>query len=274
MQPEISIVIPTFRRPLQLREALQSALSQSEIALEIFVVDDSPEGSARAVVEGFGDSRIGYIKNPNPSGGIPSIVRNMGLKKCRGEFVHFLDDDDVVPQGYYQGARREFAAKPRAGVIFGHIKPFGDCSLDQLANEKTFFNNAQRRAEMCSRLGVAWPFVGQMLFGQVLLVCSSAILRRECVQALGGFDPNIVLHEDRDLFVRVIRRYGARFLNRVSLHYRIGYPSLMHAAAASAEQMTLEQKGNRLLKEKYMKAHGRLEYYALKAATKVLNKAF
>jgi glycosyltransferase involved in cell wall biosynthesis len=153
MPPEYSIVIPTFRRPLQLKEALQSVLSQSEIELEIFVVDDSPEGSARAVVEGFDDLRIGYVKNPNPSGGIPSIVRNIGLKQCRGEFVHFLDDDDVVPQGYYNDARGEFAANPHVGVIFGHIEPFGDCPLDQLANEKTFFHNAHRRAQMCSRLG-------------------------------------------------------------------------------------------------------------------------
>jgi glycosyltransferase involved in cell wall biosynthesis len=274
MQPEFSIVIPTFRRPLQLKEALGSVLSQGEIGLEILVVDDSPEGSAREIVEGFHDLRIRYIKNPNPSGGIPSIVRNMGLKKCSGKFVHFLDDDDLVPKGYYHDVRREFGDGARAGMIFGHIEPFGDCPPEQLADEKAFFKNAHRRAQMCSRLGVVWPFVGQMLFGQVLLVCSSAILRRECVQALGGFDPNIVLHEDRDLFIRVIRRYGARFLNGISLHYRIGYPSLMHAATPSAEQLALERKGSRLVKEKYMNTHGRLEYLALKAATKMLNKAF
>jgi glycosyltransferase involved in cell wall biosynthesis len=274
MQPEFSIVIPTFRRPLQLKEALESVLSQGEIGLEVFVVDDSPEGSARGVVEGLNDSRVSYVKIPKPSGGIPSIVRNIGLKNCRGEFVHFLDDDDVVPQGYYSDVRREFGANARAGMIFGHIEPFGDCALEQLAKEKTFFRNARRRAQMCSRLGVVWPFVGQMLFGQVLLVCSSAILRRECVQAIGGFDPNIVLHEDRDLFIRIIRNYGARFFNGVSLHYRIGYPSLMHAGTPSAEQVALERKGNKLLKQKYMNTHGRLEYYALKAATKALNKAF
>lgn len=255
-----------------LKEALKSVVSQPDIALEIVVVDDCPEGSARETVEGLNDPRIRYVKNPSPSGGVPSKVRNLGLQNCRGVHVHFLDDDDIVPSGYYARVRREFTMSPRAGMAFGRVEPFGDGPPDQLAHERAFFREASRRAKLCARLGSVWPFVGQMLFGQVLLVCSSAILRRECAEAVGGFDPDIVLHEDRDFFIRVMRSYGARFIDCPSLHYRIGFPSLMHASNPSAEQLALERQGARLLKQKYLKMRGPIEYYGLNIATKLLNR--
>ena len=111
-----------------------------------------------------------------------------------------------------------------------------------------------------------------MLFGQVLLVCSSAILRRDCVEGVGGFDPNIILHEDRDFFIRVMRKYGVRYIDCMSLRYRIGYPSLMHAAEPSPEQLQLERQGNKLLKDKYRKTFGAAEFYGLNIATKAINK--
>ena len=75
---DVSVVIATFRRPQQLSEALTSVLKQTGVSLEAIVVDDSPESSARDVVENFKDSRVRYITNPEPSGGFPSVVRNLG----------------------------------------------------------------------------------------------------------------------------------------------------------------------------------------------------
>jgi len=272
VQPEFSIVIPTFRRPAQLRQALESIAAQGNINLEVFVVDDSPEYSAYEIVDKFADARVTYIRNPKPTNGVPSLVRNMGLQRCRAPYVHFLDDDDIIPLGYYDQLRIEIRQHNQVGVIFGKVEPFGDCSADQLGREQAFFQSAARRARNSERLRTVWPFVGQMLFGQVLLVCSAAILKRECVEAVGGFDPNIVLHEDRDLFIRVMRKFGAHFVDRVSINYRIGYPSLMHASVPSAEQLILEREGNKLLKKNYITKYGPIEYYALAFMTKIFNK--
>jgi len=272
LTPEFSVVIPTFRRPSQLREALNSVFAQGGVSLDVVVVDDSPEGSAAETVGALGDSRVSYVKNPSPSGGVPSKVRNLGFGSCRGAFVHFLDDDDIVPLGYYQRVRREFAANPDVGVIFGRVEPFGAGPPDQLARETEFFRKAERRSKLCARLPLAWPYVGQMLFGHVLLVCSSAVLRRECVEAVGGFDPEVVLHEDRDFLIRAMRTCGVKFVDCLSLQYRIGYPSLMHAVDPSDEQLALEREGAKLLRAKYLRDHGRVEYYGLKIATKLLGQ--
>src|ERR1700710_2487332 len=115
---DFSTIIPTFRRPDQLREAIGSVLGQTGVALEVFVIDDSPEGSAEAVVREFDDARLSYRRNPNPTGGRPAIVRNLAWPDARGAFIHFLDDDDLVPDGHYAAVKGVFAAMPDVGVVF------------------------------------------------------------------------------------------------------------------------------------------------------------
>src|ERR1700722_5983837 len=101
MPIDYSVIIPTYRRPQELPAAIASVLAQSGVEVEVFVIDDSPEGSAQAYVEAHADPRVNYVKNSNPSGGVPSLVRNLGWPLARGAFIHFLDDDDIVPEGHY-----------------------------------------------------------------------------------------------------------------------------------------------------------------------------
>jgi len=69
---DFSVIVPTFRRPRELIEAISSVLRQHDLIIEIFVIDDSPEVSAKEAVRGLRESRIVYLKNPNPTGGVPS----------------------------------------------------------------------------------------------------------------------------------------------------------------------------------------------------------
>jgi len=272
MPVEFSVVIPTYRRPQQLREAIASVLAQTGVTTEIIVIDDCPDGSARDVANGFGDSRINYLINPSPTGGIPSIVRNLGWPLAKGTFIHFLDDDDIVPEGHYAAVKEVFSEHPNVGIVFGHIEPFGDCPKEQLEQERAFFADAARRAASCQRFGPKWSFVGRMLFDRILLVCSSSVLRRQCVEKIGGFDPGIRLMEDGEFHLRAMRECGAYFLDRVTVRYRIGSPSLMHSPTPSPAQIKYELEGRRLMNDKYRREKGFLEFYALAVFTKVLRK--
>ena len=270
MTVDVSVVIPTFRRPRELQEALESVLCQESVALEILVVDDSPEGGARAVVEDQRDIRITYLRTPQPTGGIPSLARNLAWPRATGAFVHFLDDDDRVPAGHYARIMTAFAARPHVGLIFGRIEPFGACPPAQLQHEQAFFAEAARRARICRRLGTRRAFAGQMLFGSPLLVCSAGVLRREAVARVGGFDPDIRLMEDADFYARVMRTCGADVIDDVVLHYRIGFPSLMHAPDPSPAQRQVQRAGRRRMQAKYRRAQGALEFYALAAFSRLL----
>jgi succinoglycan biosynthesis protein ExoM len=124
-EPEVSIVIPTFRRPQQLSRALESCLGQRTASgrpYEIVVVDNAPEGSAAHVVaETCRNAAVAirYVHEPRP--GI-SHARNAGLTFARGEFVAMLDDDErASPKWLWHLTRtqRDYAAD----VVFGPVLP-------------------------------------------------------------------------------------------------------------------------------------------------------
>jgi GT2 family glycosyltransferase len=274
MSIDFSVVIPTFRRPSELIEAISSVLRQRDAAIEVFVIDDSPEGAAEKVVRGLRESRVIYLKNPNPTGGTPSVVRNIGWPMANGTFVHFLDDDDIVIEGHYAAVKAAFTANPTIGLVFGRIEPFGSGPAAQLDHERQYFTDAARKSVLSGRFGPRFAFTGRMLFDKTLLVCSSSVIRRECVALLGGFDPSIRLMEDADFHVRAMRECGVLFLDRAAIRYRVGNPSLMHSPNPTEAQKLGERLGHKQMQMKYRNAHGALEFYALAVFTRTVLKIF
>jgi glycosyltransferase involved in cell wall biosynthesis len=244
-------------------DAITSVLHQTGVTFEILVVDDCPESSARGVVLGLQDARVTYLGSPIPTGGFPSLVRNMAWPIAEGRFVHFLDDDDIVPSGHYAKVKATFESRPEIGLVFGMIEPFGVCPEEQLQHERRYFIDAARSASRCSRFGTRFGFTGRMLFGVPILVCSAGVVRRECVAAIGGFDPQIRLMEDADFYARIMRKFGAYFLDEVAVRYCIGSPSLMHSPLPSQSQLLDQRKGRRRMQSKYRNEHGVLEFFAL-----------
>jgi glycosyltransferase involved in cell wall biosynthesis len=271
---DLSVIIPTFRRPDALFEAISSVLRQLGVSVEVFVIDDSPEGSAEHVIRCIGDSRVVYLRNPNPSGGVPSVVRNIGWPLASGTFVHFLDDDDMVAEGYYAAVKAAFEANPSIGLVFGRIEPFGVGSAAQLEHERQYFVDATQKAAVSGRFGARLGFVGRMLFDKALLVCSASVIRRECLVKLEGFDPSIRLKEDVDFHLRAMRKCGVIFLDRNAIRYRVGSPSLMHSPDPAEGQKQQERLGHKKMQMKYRKQHGALEFYALAIFTRTILKMF
>jgi glycosyltransferase involved in cell wall biosynthesis len=260
MPTDISIVIPTFRRPEPLREALQSVLRQQGVSLEVQVCDDSPEGSARAVVESLGDERVHYHKRAVPTGGRPALVRNEGFRETSGRFVHFLDDDDrVCAQDTYRTAIDALEANPQRGVAFGRVQPFGDDPV-AVAHEQAYFAEGARRARRAARTGSRHWMVANLLFKDTVLVNSACIIRSECFAALGGYNPALRVVEDVELYVRAIRRFGCVYLDRAVMEYRVLPGSLMDRETDSPA--VAESYG--LMYESYRTSYGPAEFFALK----------
>lgn len=89
----VSVIIPTFRRPQDARRAAESALRQSWGNIEVIVVSDGPHPETRASVEGL-DPRLHYLELPINRG--PAFARNAGVAASRGQWLTFLDDDDLM----------------------------------------------------------------------------------------------------------------------------------------------------------------------------------
>ena len=94
----ISVITPTYNRVEYLGNSIESVLSQTYSDFELIIVDDNPiQSEARKkteeVIRKYSDSRIRYIKNPMNLGG--AAARNRGIDEARGEYIAFLDDDDM-----------------------------------------------------------------------------------------------------------------------------------------------------------------------------------
>lgn len=257
MSVDISVITPTFRRPDKLVEAVKSALAQQGVSVEVIVLDDSPEGSAQTAIESIGDPRIRYFQQSQPSGGRPAVVRNDGYRMARGRFVHFLDDDDHVADGAYTEVVQTFDKNPSTGVVYGWVVPFGDDPA-ALKNKTDYFRSA---AQIAKQTTSRYRTVATILFRGTLMVNSACLIRRECIEPLGGFDPTIQVYEDVDFWMRGIRKFGHIFLDRPILEYRTGASSLMHDLQGDWHPVADSYK---IIHSKYKAEHGMFEYAALK----------
>jgi glycosyltransferase involved in cell wall biosynthesis len=264
MAADVSVVMATYRRPSTLLAAINSALDQEGVQVEVVVVDDCPDGSAEQRVVGMADSRVRYVRNPRPDGK-PALARNVGWPLTNGEIIHFADDDDIVPPGLYQDAAAEFARSPNIGVLFGSIEVFGEPS-QALENDRDLFVRSARRAARLQRLNSARAYTAHLLFLELLFVGGSSLVRRRVVTSLGGLPSRTEIMEDLDFLARATRKFGAKYMNRVSLHYRV-WASRMHS------QKDLQGAMNRSyssIQQAYRRDFGALDFYTLKIAARAL----
>jgi len=120
----VSIVVPTFQRPDDIKRALKSLMTQKapKRAMEIIVADNDPAGTAKKTVERFmGTSQIEvhYVHVPEPG---VSNARNGALAKARGRFIIFLDDDMEALEGWTENLI-ETSLKFKAGIVFEPRRP-------------------------------------------------------------------------------------------------------------------------------------------------------
>jgi GT2 family glycosyltransferase len=292
------VIIATFRRPDFLPEAIRSSLAQAGATKCILVVDDCPDGSARDAVAAIGDARVTYLRNPKPSSGGPSRVRNHGFAESRklgiaASFIHFLDDDDLVPEGHYAEVKQTFAEHPDAGVVFGNLEAYArpDADLQVRGRQEEAVRNFQailNETAAIARLyrDVATSFGGpslarllyrhHALFGPPMFFCGCCVLRRELMAELGGFDETVRLTEDLRFFGRAVFEHGVAYLDRNTCHYRVSDTSLTRSmvitpeqnAAFHAELQTTQQQWQDELRDRL----GTFGYYRPKVIYKLITR--
>jgi GT2 family glycosyltransferase len=255
---DVTVVVPTFRRPGQLLEAVRSALAQEGVRVEVRVVDDSPEGSAREAIESLRDVRVSYTKRATPSLGRPGIVRNEAWRLARGRYVHFLDDDDVVVAGAYRAHVDALEANPRSSMSFGCIEAFGD-DPSVVRRERAFWNRGAERARRAARIG-RFAFAASLLFDEAMFQNSACMVRKTALEEGGGFDPLMPVQEDTEMHLRGIRRHGATFIDQAVIRYRVTPGSLMRSDGIEGQ---LREAYGRM-QQKYSDEHGRIEFAFMK----------
>ena len=266
MARELTVIVPTFRRPALVVEAVQSALAQGGCVLEVLVVDDAPDGQTRKALEAIDDPRVAYHPRTSSSQCRPALVRQEALPLAQGQLVAFLDDDDRIAPGGYQRLVDELAAHPDAAMAFGKIEPFGATGA-AMAHEVAWFLDAAHRARRAQWSGKRF-LVASLLFDGSLFVTSAAMFRRARLTALGLPDLETDGAWALDLAARAARAGGCRFVDQLVAHFRVD-ASLRIPALQAPDRL---RRSYQAMHRSYRARHGFAELAGLKIFARTLKR--
>ena len=197
-RPLISVIVPTFNRADFLPEAVESALSQTEVEVEVIVVDDGSTDHTAAVIEQkrtHWGNRVRYIWQKNSE---RSVARNHGLEYARGEYVTFLDSDDVWRPEHaltcvtaLEADRDSIAAYSEYGLISAD----GGVIRERVPRPESGGKNFQKN--LCLKRLILHP--------------TEIVIRRSALGNGEVFDPEIPGAEDWLLWVKLAKK--ASFLS-------------------------------------------------------------
>ena len=189
--PLVSVIVPAYNAERFIAATIESALAQDFDPLEVVVVDDGSSDRTRDVVQSLGASRVRLLSGPNRG---VSAARNEGVRASAGEYVAFLDHDDLWEPSKIRRQVEVFESDRRAALVFTQARTVtagsrGDDGelVPVIDDPRGFFGKAYENL-------VHWNYIP----------LSAVMVRRSVLRGLEGpFDTRYTLSEDWDLWLRI-----------------------------------------------------------------------
>jgi glycosyltransferase involved in cell wall biosynthesis len=197
----VSLVMPVWQpNPEWLRQAVAAALNQRGCELELVAVDDGSPGSLDHLFSSFQDSRLRLIRADH---GGASAARNVGIREARGEYLRFIDADDVVDPD--STAKLLALTRGRDDVIAYGSTVFCDAELNPIWTMTSAIEGDGVRACLLGRL-TARPH--------------AFLFPRRVIEATGEWNPEIHVTHDWDFILRALEHASLRRMPDVATFYR------------------------------------------------------
>ncbi len=218
----VSVVIPTHNRPDMLRGAIESVLAQTYPVREIIVVDNGRPEETERVVKEF-SIPIVLVRSSVPG---PSTSRNRGVEISRGDYIAFLDDDDLWHPDKL-AVQMDFLEKhPDVVMVSSRIFPFG--------REIAIDSSAWISGDLFARL-----------FMESFVATPTVVVKKDALVRVGGFDPRYMRAEDYDLWLRITDRFITAHLKSPTAWFRSSPGQL------SKNKIDLRKSAMAVLRERY-----------------------
>ncbi len=208
----VSVIIPTYKGHEHINRAVGSVLEQSYDKLEIIVVDDNgketeeQKETQEALSRYLVYENVSYICHKNNYNG--SVARNTGLKSAKGEYVAFLDDDDVYHPNMIEHLIMTLTKESvNVGFVFCAYKSVFDDKSDEIC-----------RVDKADRLN---DLLYSYMTGKIRICSSSAVIRRTAIDEIDGFDESFERHQDWEFFSRILDKYCAIYLDEVLMNKHV-----------------------------------------------------
>jgi len=205
--PFFTVIIPTFNRVSRLSLCLNSVLSQTFTNFEIVIIDNgSTDNTEKMILEKYGDFRIRYFWQEGS--GSPANPRNQGIRKARGDWVSFLDSDDVwYPE--------------KLGSVYEKIQ--NQPETDVICHNERFCDQTNQKLHKISHVRIANDMYKSMLMEGNCLSPSATSIRKSFLTEKKLYfneSPDFAIVEDYDLWLRLAKN-GAMisFINKTLADY-------------------------------------------------------
>jgi glycosyltransferase involved in cell wall biosynthesis len=199
----VTVVIPTYKRPNQLKRAIDSCLSQTYSNVEIIVVDDnSPETEYRKttkeIMRLYNNENIKYIQHDKNRNG--SAARNTGLANANGKYITFVDDDDIL---YQEKLAKQVTILDHSDIQIGGVT----CGYEYLRNDV--------------RCKVNYPIKSGNMQKDIFLIewatgsSSAPLYKTEAMRRINGYDENFTRLQDWEMLIRFFELYSMEMIDEV-----------------------------------------------------------
>lgn len=218
--PFFSIVIPTYNHGHFIKQCLESVLNQTYTHWEIIVVNNYSEDNTVEVVESLSDKRIRLINFSNA--GIIAASRNKGIELANGDWICFLDSDDL----FYPNKLEELLRSVMNFDVIYH-------DLDIYSDSKLMWKKKVKGRELKGNIEK------DLIINGNALPCSSVAVRKDILNAVSGFseDKSLFAVEDSDCWIRIARITSRfKYINKALGKYWVG-----NNTSVSVKQINREQ---------------------------------
>ena len=241
--PVVSVILPTLNRDDFLREAIRTVNEQTYGGVELIVVDDSERAirDPMADLEDGAIERLEYVHGEEH--GSAGAARNTGIRKAQGEFIAFLDDDDLWKETKVE---RQLDAFDRRGEHVGVVHT-GQRYVDE-EGRTTAIENPMIRGDV----------TGDVLLGAPVNPFSCAMVRADTIREVGLIDERLHFWEDREWFLRLSRKCVFESIPDPLVIRRVGdYDRLSHDFESRVTASRLFLDKHRSLARSYGDEHVR-----------------
>lgn len=209
--PLVSVIIPTYKRPIYLKRAIESVINQTYENIEIIVVDDNNDADeyrieTEKLMYSINDKKVKYIKHSKNRNG--AAARNTGIKYSSGKYIAFLDDDD------------EFLTNK----ILNQVK-----CMEKLDDEWGACYTSYKKINQGGKIQYGFEKREGNLYLEALMRSlyigsgSNLFFKRKVIDDIGDFDESFLRNQDLEFLVRVLEKYKMAYVDTCSLliHYEI-----------------------------------------------------
>jgi glycosyltransferase involved in cell wall biosynthesis len=252
--PKVSIIIPTYNCAEYITEAVESALNQTFRDFEVIVVDDGSTDNTKLVLDKF-IKKISYIYQENQG---VAVARNNGIVRSTGDYISFLDSDNKWKLNLLAESVPVLETENAVGLVHsGKIR---------ITEDGKIIEGVRRNHNVKYLSGYIYH---NLLLRKAHINLSSAVMRKNCIDDVGLFDVNLskIGCEDRDLFIRIARKYKVKYIDKPLYYGRYRSTSM----SANYENML---RGRYYIVDKYCPPKRGLHFFRNRALSSIhLQKA-